>query len=235
MDIERYARRHVHYRLAEAPEMLLETLRGGPWRTLLDVGCGDGALLRALKGGGDLDGKAAGGVDLSRRRVARAREIDPDLHCRVDSAETLETVPDASVDRYVSTQVIEHVPDEEAMIRSMRRVLRPGGVAYVSTVFKRPWAWYFYRCNGRWTLDPTHLREYTRDGQLLDRLRASGLETVEQRKTPIRYPLLDFVLRAAGVRRSDIAAVPLVDLLRQIELPVPGYFIWEILCRRRPT
>ena len=49
------------------------------------------------------------------------------------------------------------------------------GSLYLTTVFKGWYAWYFYRCEGRWTVDPTHLREYRSDAELLPRVASQGL------------------------------------------------------------
>jgi 2-polyprenyl-3-methyl-5-hydroxy-6-metoxy-1,4-benzoquinol methylase len=57
--------------------------------------------------------------------------------------------------------VMEHVPDEDAYLAEIRRLLRPSGRAYVTTVFKTTWAWYFRKRDGESVLDTSHLREYT--------------------------------------------------------------------------
>jgi SAM-dependent methyltransferase len=128
--------------------------------------------------------------------------------------------------------VIEHVPSDEAMLRQIARVLRAGGRAYISTVFKKPWAWYFHRCNGRWALDPTHVREYTREGQLLDLLTRAGLTVLHSRKTLLAYPLIDPLLRVLGCSRQVYLHSFLLRALRRIKLPILGYFNWEIVCQK---
>ena len=47
-------------------------------------------------------------------------------------------IPDASVARFVCDNVLEHVPDVEAAVREMLRILEPGGLGYVSTPFLYP-------------------------------------------------------------------------------------------------
>ena len=49
----------------------------------------------------------------------------------------LPAIPDGSLDAVVSTMVMEHVPDEQAYLVEIHRLLRPGGRAYVTTVFKK--------------------------------------------------------------------------------------------------
>ena len=47
-------------------------------------------------------------------------------------------IADASVARFVCDNVLEHVPDVEAAVREMHRILEPGGIGYVSTPFLYP-------------------------------------------------------------------------------------------------
>ena len=64
------------------------------------------------------------------------------------SADAVPDVADATLDAVISTMVMEHVPNESAYLAEIRRVLRTGGRAYVTTVFKKQWAWYFRKRDG---------------------------------------------------------------------------------------
>ena len=85
---------------------------------LLDVGCGSRPYepLFAQRGatyvGCDVEGSP-----------------DADIHGYADAL----PVEDASFDLVLCTQVLEHVPDPAAAVRELRRVLRPGGRALVTT------------------------------------------------------------------------------------------------------
>jgi ubiquinone/menaquinone biosynthesis C-methylase UbiE len=102
-------------------EVLLDAidLRG---RTVLDVGCGDGAFVRALaQAGAD-----ALGVDLD---VTRARELDPRGRYLEGGAERL-PLEDASVDVATLMRSLHHVPDPNAAFPELRRVVR--GELYIA-------------------------------------------------------------------------------------------------------
>ncbi len=230
MDIEQYAR-HVHFYSGEVPQLLLDWLGRSQWQSFVDVGCGDGALLWALQQRGLLAGKEVHGVDLSHTRIELARGIDPAFDCQVGSATELAPLADSSIDFLVSTQVIEHVPDDNDMVLAIKRVLRPGGTVYLSTVHKKWYGWYFYRCNGRWVLDPTHLREYTEDSQLLDKFEAAGFRVLENRKRMFRFPLVDFFMRRLGASRNASQG-RVAAALRSLRVPIIGYYNWEMILRQ---
>ena len=225
----------MHFYSDAVPALLAEHLGRSRPGTFMDLGCGDGNLLQALQARGMLEGVNVWAVDLSEERVAAVREACPAFHCLVASACDLPDVPDESVDFLVSTQVIEHVPDDAQMVREIRRVTRPGGTVYLSTVFKKPWAWYFRRCNGRWALDPTHVREYRRNQELLDPTRDAGMEVLESRKTLISFPLIDPLLRLLRVPRRVFLRSRLLRGLRRIKLPILGYYNWELVLRSTPA
>jgi 2-polyprenyl-3-methyl-5-hydroxy-6-metoxy-1,4-benzoquinol methylase len=143
-------------------------------------------------------------------------------------------VRDSSVDVVISTQVIEHVDDDAKMAREMYRIASPNATVYVATIFKKWYGWYFYRCNGKWTIDPTHLREYSKDSQLLDTLTDAGLEIVASKKTLDGRSLLDAGLKRVRASRS-VYDNKFLKRLRSFRIPIPGYYIWEVVCKKEPS
>ena len=226
--IDQRISRHGQFHVDEIPSMLSAILEDSEWTSLIDSGCGDGSLLHALNERGLLERRAIYAVDVSRERLEIVHRINESLNCVIGSACNA-PLADKSIDIFVSTQVIEHVPDDRAMVREMHRILSDNGIAYLSTVFKKPYGWYFYRNNGRWVLDPTHLREYTKDEELLDILDGEGFEVLENQKTLDGRPLMDAVLRRLGAGRS-LYDNRFFRVLRRLRVPIPGYFNWEIAC-----
>ena len=230
LSIDEYAKRHGQVLDGEIPALVFEAAHAlRPADTLLDVGCGDGPLLDAMIRGGILaEGVRVRGIDASSERIGLLRAAHPEVDARTDDAEVLATVEDASIDLLVSSQVIEHV-DDRKMIAQIARVLKPNGAAYLSTVWKRRWARYIYRSPSGWALDPTHLREYTEDRDLLDPATRSGLRLVRSEKQPIAYPIVDPILkRVIRGRRISQAWTK----ARSLRVPIPGYFLWELVLRK---
>ena len=120
---------------------------------------GDGPLFAALSREGLIDAtRPVYAVDQEAAGLARVSDRFPWIAALVASADSVPAIPDRSLDAVISTMVMEHVPDEQAYLAEIHRVLRPGGRAYVTTVFKRPWAWYFRKRDGMSVLDMSHLR-----------------------------------------------------------------------------
>lgn len=99
-------------------------------KDVLDAGCGVGY------GSSFLAGRAARviGVDRDESAIAYARRryAAPNVEFHVD--DLLEPdFPDASFDVVCAFETIEHLPDQEAFLLQVRRVLRPGGTFLVST------------------------------------------------------------------------------------------------------
>lgn len=89
-------------------------------KEVLEVGCGTGLILQRVA---DV-ARRAQGVDLSPGMLARARERGLDV---IEGSATALPFPDASFDVAYSFKVLAHIPDWDACMRELSRVVRPGG------------------------------------------------------------------------------------------------------------
>ena len=89
---------------------------------VLDVGCGDGQVARALAAAGC----AVTGIDPTARNLEVARERGGGPEYVEGAADDL-PFPDAHFDAVVACLVFEHIDDVDAAIAEVARVLRPGG------------------------------------------------------------------------------------------------------------
>ena len=98
-----------------------------PEARLLDFGCGYGRTLTELARLGYRD---AVGVDFAPAMIARGRRQSPELDLRLSLAEM-----DGAFDAVLLMAVLTCIPDDaeqDALVDRLRRLLRPGGVLYVS-------------------------------------------------------------------------------------------------------
>jgi ubiquinone/menaquinone biosynthesis C-methylase UbiE len=225
---ERYTQIARHFD-APLPRLLADALPPGPL-ALADLGCGDGPLFAALaRHGAIAEGTPVYAVDLEAERLARVRERYPWITTLVASADHVPGIPDGSLDVVISTMVLEHVPDEHAYLEEIRRILGPSGIAYLTTVFKKTWAWYFRKRDGESVLDTSHLREYTDLATFRALVRGSGYRIAALERRPLWFPLADPLLFRIG---GGLTARPrLLRALRAPRAPIPGYYALEVLLR----
>jgi ubiquinone/menaquinone biosynthesis C-methylase UbiE len=227
---ERYTETAIHFDAERLPALLARSLPAGPL-ALADLGCGDGPLFAALARDGHIDTtRPVFAVDLEAARLERVAQRFPWITTIVASADSVPDIADSSLDAVVSTMVMEHVPDERAYLAEVRRMLRPGGRAYVTTVFKKRWAWYFRKRDGESVLDTSHLREYTDLDAFRALVESADLRFVALERRLLWFPLVDPVLFRIGGR---LAAHPrLLRVLRAPRIPIPGYYALEVVVER---
>ncbi|MCX6781637.1 MAG: class I SAM-dependent methyltransferase [Candidatus Magasanikbacteria bacterium] len=231
MNIEEYSKIAPQYYSDCISELLKKYLLNHNFTTFLDCGCGDGNLLSALIKNKYLIDKKVFAIDLSKNRIDLVRKIDVGITAMVDNAEEMKTIENNSIDFFVSTMVIEHI-DDNKMMNNIHRVVKKDGIIYISTVFKKWYGWYFYRNNGKWVLDPTHLREYKKDCELLDLFDRNKFKLLENKKTLERFPIIDFFVKRLGIRNRKLYNNLLFRILRKIRIPIPGYYSWELVFKK---
>lgn len=115
---------HTYY---ETKIKVMENLGLEGHQTLLDVGCGQGHLLRLLcRSYPNLEGVGIE-INLSDLMKARHRNMRSDCEFVLCDASHL-PFKDACFDREICTAVLEHVTDEKSVLCEMRRTLEDDGI-----------------------------------------------------------------------------------------------------------
>lgn len=97
-------------------------------RDLCDLACGQGVIARQLA----QRGARVVGVDISERLLAIAKlqdsgDIPHPITYRYDDAQAATTLGDASFDGVTCNMALMDIPDLDAAMRTVARILRPGG------------------------------------------------------------------------------------------------------------
>ena len=149
-------------------EEILAAAACGPGHRVLDVGCGNGALVTATMA----KGSVAAGLDASRAVVLAASAITA-KHAFLQASATHLPFKDHSLDRLVTQHLIEHLHDPSSAVKEWHRVLRSGGRLVVLTPNARyPDPQIFD--------DPTHVRIFE-PTSLREVLTAGGFHVISVR------------------------------------------------------
>ena len=147
-----------YLRPLEAYPIFLQLLDAKPGRSLLDVACGPGLLLRAAL----MRGLEATGVDISERAIEIARSYAEGTDARVGNVERLDFA-DESFDYVTCIGALERFLDRDRALAEIRRVARPDAklcfmVRNASTLVWRVWHQWLRKQNreGHHRDDQTH-------------------------------------------------------------------------------
>lgn len=145
---------------------LVSELRRLRPKTVVDLGCGNGALLSDLHAA--LPHTSLVGIDLSAAQLEQNRRAMPwaDFHV----ANLSLPLPDGigTYDAVVSSELIEHLDEPQALLDNVQRLLTPGGHLLVTTQSGRV---------GETERRVGHVRHFTADA-LAAMLRKAGLDPV---------------------------------------------------------
>lgn len=172
-DIQSYESLPEYDRLAirRRAELIADFINGHGNEHVLDIGCGEGVQLEVLENRGF---HKLIGIDIALLRVKRAYKRAPISANAAGSAITL-PFPKNYFDVVVCSEVIEHLPDVNAALSEMRRVVKPGGRIILSTPYDENIHYSVCIHCGKLTPNGGHLHSFEENG-IKDLLQAAGFE-----------------------------------------------------------
>lgn len=151
-------------------------------KQVLDVGCGGGILADAMA----RKGAQVLGIDLATKslKVAQLHALEaqtPQVSYREVSAEALAQEQPASFDTVTCMEMLEHVPNPDAIVRACAELVRPGGWVFFSTINRNAKSFAFAILGAEYLLRllPRGTHEFARlvrPSELAQSCRGAGLE-----------------------------------------------------------
>jgi len=199
-------------------------LSGTDLGKVLEVGCGDGAMLRLL-----MDrGIAAAGVDASSSGIERCLAQGLRAQCLDVSTDGL-PFSDDEFNLVISLETFEHLMNPHYALREVRRVLRPGG-RFICSV-PNPLTGHPYLYPG--LFEYSHFRRFLQQSCFV-------IERVAPWQWAPRETILPDSLRTIPLLRSRIVAGGIRKLIEKAYLaagafPAFCYWLWTFECRNEKT
>jgi len=150
----------------------------------IDIGCGGGILTEAMARAG----ARVTGIDMAEGPLSVARLHQIESGAEVDyqqaTAEELAASEAGKYDVVTCLEMLEHVPDPAAVIRSCAELAKPGGHIFFSTINRNPKSFVFAIVGAEYVLRllPKGTHEYEkfiRPSELERWARDAGLELTE--------------------------------------------------------
>jgi 2-polyprenyl-6-hydroxyphenyl methylase/3-demethylubiquinone-9 3-methyltransferase len=164
-------------------------------KTVIDIGCGGGILAESMA----KKGAKVTGIDLSEKalKVADLHSLESGVQLRYEliAAEDMAEREAASFDIVTCMEMLEHVPDPQAIVAACAKLAKPGGKIFFSTINRNPKAYlhavigaeYVLRLLPKGTHDyakfitPAELSRFAREaGLTVDVLRGMGFNPLSK-------------------------------------------------------
>jgi len=176
---------------------------------LLDLGCGGGRhAFQAVRLGARVVALDAMATEVAQVRdtigaMVDAGEVRGDDEAGVVQGDALRLpFADASFDRVIASEVLEHIPDDDTAMAELSRVLRPGGTMAVTVPRFGPEAVNWALSNDYHDVPGGHVRIYRRS-TLVERLRRAGLRPVGSHHAHALHSPYWWLRCLVGPRRVD--------------------------------
>lgn len=197
----------------------------GRGERLLDLGCGGGRhAFEGLRRGARVVALDASAGELHQVRDTVGAMLDAGQIAKDDEAGAVQgdalrlPFADASFDRVIAAEVLEHVPDDTTAMAELARVLRPGGTMAVTVPRAGPELVNWALSDEYHDVPGGHVRIYRRR-TLVGRLERAGLRVVGSHHAHALHSPYWWLKCAVGPKRDDH---PLVRAYHRL-------LVWDIV------
>ena len=203
----------------------------GPFTKVIDVGCGAGRhAFEAYRRGADVvafdrEATELRSVDTILRAMADTGEAPAAASAKVVLGDAL-SLPyaDETFDCVIASEILEHVPQDDAAIAELVRVLKVGGTLAVSVPRWLPERVCWLLSDEYHANEGGHVRIY-RASELRDKIAGGGMELTHAHHAHALHSPFWWLKCAVGVSNSDHPAVAAYHKL----------LVWDLMRRPKVT
>ncbi|ORA13007.1 class I SAM-dependent methyltransferase [Mycobacterium asiaticum] len=203
----------------------------GPGVTVIDVGCGAGRhAFEAYRRGADVvafdqDAAELRSVDTLLRAMAETGEAPATASAKVVRGDALNLpYSDGTFDCVIASEILEHVPQDDAAIAELIRVLKPGGTLAVSVPRWLPERVCWLLSEEYHSNEGGHVRIY-RASDLRDKIAGRGMELTHTHHAHALHSPFWWLKCAVGPSNNDHPAVTAYHKL----------LVWDLMQRPKIT
>lgn len=204
-----------------------QKLRIGPGTKVIDVGCGAGRhSFEAYRRGADViafdqNAEELADVDTMLQAMGQAGEAPKSAKAQVVVGDALALpYPDGTFDAVIASEILEHIPDDDAAIAELTRVLRPGGTLAVTVPRWLPERICWLLSDEYHANEGGHIRIYRAD-ELRSKLVAGGLRFTGTRHAHALHSPYWWLKCAVGMENSEH---PVVKAYHRL-------LVWDMMSR----
>lgn len=218
--IERMVRNEADMAYRRRVQTIFEWLDPQDGDRILDAGSGRGFYLKFMR---SVSGAHVTGLEYEHKFASMAREaLDGLPGITLISGSVYDPpFPDETFDKIILSEVLEHLPDDAGGLRSLARVLKPGGLLAITVPNANYPFWWDPINKSLETLFNTHVRRgmlagiwanhvrlYTHD-DLFRAVWRSGLELVDARSfTHHSFPFIHNIVYGIGKTALEAGVLP---------------------------
>ncbi|HOR02094.1 MAG TPA: class I SAM-dependent methyltransferase [Candidatus Woesebacteria bacterium] len=205
-------------------------------RSIIDLGCGQGITLRIFR---KLNKNALlTGIDFSNVALEHARKRmkkDKKIKLINNDLNNIDLTKE-KYDLVYCSQVLEHLSQSQKFLNNIYKSLKPNGSLILCTVYKKNWAWYFYKNKfNQPALSPDHINEYKKIDDLLNQCKKSGFKKYQYSLEQFKYPLVDPIIKLSFkfFKNKKFFNSNFMAKIRSLTMiPILGFYNFQVICRK---
>lgn len=152
---------------------ILNSCLGKNINKILDIGCGSGTISLYLAS----KGYEVKGIDISKKAIEACKESANNIglkNVKFEISEFPKSLPQEKFNLIFFSEVIEHLPNDDLALRKIHKLLKPGGILFLSTPSKNA-PLYKLGLAKKFDKEVGHLRRYTLE-ELKIKLKRNGFK-----------------------------------------------------------